>query len=62
MSSYDAALVIEEAIRREITGLSLRLIRLTDEEAAFRIIDALEEAGYRIVRADAPEATSAPAP
>ena len=56
MSSYDAQSVIEEALRAEVvlTGGFLRLRPHTDEQIALNLIEALEAAGFEIVRKEPP--------
>jgi len=51
MSSYDAVGIIEEQLNAEvIVPAGLRLRPATDEQIALNIIDALEAAGFEIVR------------
>jgi len=51
MSSYDATGIIEEQLSSEVVVASgLRLRAATDEQLALNIIDALEAAGFEIVR------------
>lgn len=54
MSSYDATAVIAQAIRSAVAQPlgSMRFLPQSDEEVALSIIDALERAGFRIVRLD----------
>ncbi|HEY1604190.1 MAG TPA: hypothetical protein VGF77_01170 [Allosphingosinicella sp.] len=55
MSSYDAVSVIEAAIAASVVpaGIArLRVLSDSDEQVALTIVDALETAGYRIVRAE----------
>jgi len=54
MSSYDATPVIAAAIKSEVAHpiTSFRILPLSDEELALTIIDALESAGFLIVRRD----------
>ena len=52
MSSYDAVEVIARAIGSEVaqpTG-SMRFLPQSDEDVALAVVDALESAGYEIVR------------
>ena len=54
MSSYDATAVIASAIKSEVAHPlgSMRLLPQSEEEVALAIIDALESAGFQIVRQD----------
>jgi hypothetical protein len=56
MSSYDATAVIERAIRSAVAQPlgSMRFIPQSDEEVALSIIEALESAGFEIVRSEQP--------
>ena len=51
MPSHDAARVIEQQLAAEaVVASGLRLRPATDEQIALHIIDALEAAGFEIVR------------
>jgi hypothetical protein len=52
MSSYDAAPVIAGAIKAQVRQpkASMRFLVEGDEQIALSIIDALEDAGFEIVR------------
>jgi hypothetical protein len=54
MSSYDATAVIARAISTEVAHPlgSLRFLPQSEEEVALAIIEALESAGFKIVRQD----------
>jgi len=54
MSSYDATPVIAAAISSKVAHpiTSFRLLPLSDEELALDIIEAIESAGFKIVRWD----------
>ena len=54
MSSYDATAVIASAIKSEVAHPlgSMRLMPKSEEEMALAIIDALECAGFQIVKRD----------
>ena len=54
MSSYDAAPVIAAAINSKVAHpiTSFRILPLSDEELALDIIEALENAGFKIVKQD----------
>jgi hypothetical protein len=61
MSSYDATAVIEEALRAEVVVVEgLRLRPNNDELIALHVIDALEAAGFEIVRKPIPPVEGQP--
>jgi hypothetical protein len=57
LSSYDATSIIADAIKLEVAQPlgSMRFLPQSDEEVALAIINALEDAGFKIVKRDAPE-------
>jgi len=58
MSSYDATGVIEAQLDAEAVLVgALRVRPATDEQIALSIIDALEAAGFEIVRKQSSDAT-----
>jgi hypothetical protein len=58
LSSYDATSIIADAIKSEVAHPlgSMRFLPQSDEEVALAIINALEDAGFKIVKRDGPEA------
>jgi len=62
MSSYDATPIIAAAVNAEVAHPlgSMRLLPQTDEQVALAIIEALESAGFEIVRRS--EQSSQPTP
>ncbi len=54
MSSYDAAPVIQRAIQSLVAQPlgSMRFLPQSDEEVALSLIEALESAGFKIVKQD----------
>ena len=54
MSSYDATAIIAAALKSEVAHPvgGMRLLPQGDEVVALAIIDALERAGFEIVRRD----------
>jgi hypothetical protein len=54
LSSYDAASAIADTIKSEVAHPlgSMRFLPQSDENVALAIINALEEAGFKIVKCD----------
>ncbi len=62
MASEDVTSVIAAAIASAVAQPlgSMRFLPQSDEALALAVVDALEQAGFRIVRADEAESSTAP--